>query len=103
MEQQRDEGGEGPLDPRDWEESRGAGGQQADEQQAPGQPDQEYRWHTGAKREHCGGGKKNGLHSLSPLDRFPAATAPSEPSQTGKVSLAVRLRWRLDGPLAEEK
>ena len=24
MEQQRDEGGERPLDPRDWEESRGA-------------------------------------------------------------------------------
>jgi phospholipid/cholesterol/gamma-HCH transport system ATP-binding protein len=56
MEQQRDEGGEGPLDPRDWEESRGAGGQQAHEepteQQAPEQPDHDYKWHTGAKREH---------------------------------------------------
>src|SRR5918996_5819623 len=49
MEQQRDEGAERPLDPRDWEESRGAEEQEAHEQHA-----QEYQWHTGTKREHGG-------------------------------------------------
>src|SRR5215218_1557836 len=54
MEQPREEGAEGPLDPRDWEESRGAEQQQRAHEDAPAQHDQEYQWHAGVKREHGG-------------------------------------------------
>src|SRR5215211_932299 len=54
MEQPREEGAEGPLYPRDWEESRGAEQQQRAHEDAPAQHDQEYQWHTGVEREHGG-------------------------------------------------
>src|SRR5215218_1837303 len=54
MEQPREEGAEGPLDPRDWEESRGAEQQQRAHEDAPAQHDQGYQWHTGVQREHGG-------------------------------------------------
>ncbi len=52
MEQRRDEAGDGgpdrPLDPREWEETRGA------RRAGPRTEEHEYQWHTGAKREHGG-------------------------------------------------